>query len=64
MLSYANFAYLPSEEQTLMAIRSYTSSLVNFFPLITFKNFGGSGSAIDTFIIGYNGDLSLVGILY
>jgi hypothetical protein len=53
VLSYANFAFTPSVSNTLIAIKTYSSTSSPFFPLSTYRDFTSTGTAIDSFVMGY-----------
>lgn len=53
VLSYANFAYTPSASNTLLAIKTFSSTSSPFFPLSTYRDFTSTGAAIDSFVMGY-----------
>lgn len=63
VLSYSVFAYSPSTESSLLAVRTYSSSNSPFFPLTTHSYFTPSGTSIDTFLIGY-ADYSAYPLVY
>jgi hypothetical protein len=53
-LNYARFNYHPADGSLLLAVKTYSTSSSPFLKLNTFKDFTGSGLAVDQFVIGYD----------
>lgn len=52
--TYSTFAFIPTEETTMLALKSYSSSATPFFPMPTSKDFTINNLPIDSFRLGYS----------